>query len=83
MRMTTASEERCLAVTALRYRKFTARQLISKLVAATRTAVSRQTLYRRFNERGLCVRKPRVCALLFSKKKRDRFNWYREHQNWN
>ncbi|GFU77286.1 transposable element Tcb2 transposase [Trichonephila clavipes] len=51
-RMTTASEDRYLALTARRNRKATARQLSSKLAAAT------------------------------GAKKRDRFNWCKEHQNW-
>ncbi|KFM70283.1 Transposable element Tcb2 transposase, partial [Stegodyphus mimosarum] len=81
-RMTTASEDRYLALTARRNRKATARQLSSELAAATGTVASRQTIYRRLNEKGLYARKPRVCVLLSSQKKRDRFNWCKEHQNW-
>ncbi|GFV22450.1 transposable element Tc1 transposase [Trichonephila clavipes] len=78
-RMTTASEDRYLALTARRNRKATARQLSSELAAATRAVASRQTIYRRLNEKGLYARKPRVCVLLSSQKKRDRFNWCKEH----
>ncbi|GFV10820.1 transposable element Tcb2 transposase [Trichonephila clavipes] len=72
-RMTTASEDRYLALTARRNRKATARQLSSELAAATGAVASRQTIYRRLNEKGLYARKPRVCVLLSSQKKRDRF----------
>ncbi|GFS65224.1 transposable element Tcb2 transposase [Trichonephila clavipes] len=81
-RMTTASEDRYLALTARRNRKATARQLSSELAAATGAVASRQTIYRRLNEKDLYARKPRVCVLLSSQKKRDRFNWCKEHQNW-
>lgn len=80
--MTTASEDRYLAITARRNRKYTARQLSSELAAATETVISRQTVYRRLNEKGLYARKPRVCVSLSSQHKRDRFNWCKEHQNW-
>ncbi|GFX34267.1 transposable element Tcb2 transposase [Trichonephila clavipes] len=78
-RMTTASEDRYLALTARRNRKATAHQLSSELAAATGAVASRQTIYRRLNEKGLYARKPRVCVLLSSQKKRDRFNWCKEH----
>ncbi|GFU10298.1 transposable element Tcb2 transposase [Trichonephila clavipes] len=78
----TASEDRYLALTARRNRKATARQLSSELAAATGAVASRQTIYRRLNEKGLYARKPRVCVLLSSQKKRDRFNCCKEHQNW-
>ncbi|GFU03058.1 transposable element Tcb2 transposase [Trichonephila clavipes] len=81
-RMTTASEDRYLALTARRNRKATARQLSSELAAATGAVASRQTIYRRLNGKGLYARKPRVCVLLSSQKKRDRFNWCKKHQNW-
>ncbi|GFW15241.1 transposable element Tcb2 transposase [Trichonephila clavipes] len=81
-RMTTASEDRYLALTARRNRKATAHQLSSELAATTGAVASRQTIYRRLNEKGLYARKPRVCVLLSSQKKRDRFNWCKEHQNW-
>ncbi|GFU79519.1 transposable element Tcb2 transposase [Trichonephila clavipes] len=81
-RMTTASEDRYLALTVRRNRKATARQLSSELATATGAVASRQTIYRRLNEKGLYARKPRVCVLLSSQKKRDRFNWCKEHQNW-
>ncbi|GFW59369.1 transposable element Tcb2 transposase [Trichonephila clavipes] len=68
-RMTTASEDRYLALTARRNRKATARQLSSELAAATGAVASRQTIYRRLNEKGLYARKPRVCVLLSSQKR--------------
>ncbi|GFU94735.1 transposable element Tcb2 transposase [Trichonephila clavipes] len=58
-RMTTASEDRYLALTACRNRKATARQLSSELAAATGAVESRQTIYRRLNKKGLYARKPR------------------------
>ncbi|GFV26165.1 transposable element Tc1 transposase [Trichonephila clavipes] len=58
-RMTIASEDRYLALTARRNRKATAHQLSSELAAATGAVASRQTIYRRLNEKGLYVRKPR------------------------
>ncbi|GFS94163.1 transposable element Tcb2 transposase [Trichonephila clavipes] len=57
--MTTASEDRYLALNARRNRKATARQLSSELAAATGAVASRQTIYRRLNEKGLYARKPR------------------------
>ncbi|GFS87298.1 transposable element Tcb2 transposase [Trichonephila clavipes] len=59
-----------MALTARRNRKATARQLSSELAAATGAVASRQTIYRRLNEKGLYARKPRVCVLLSSQKKR-------------
>ncbi|GFT19937.1 transposable element Tcb2 transposase [Trichonephila clavipes] len=50
--MTTASEDRYLALTARRNRKATARQLSSELAAATGAVASRQTIYRRLNEKA-------------------------------
>ncbi|GFV76056.1 transposable element Tc1 transposase [Trichonephila clavipes] len=58
-RMTTASEDRYLALTARRNRKATAHQLSSELAAATGAVASRQTIYRRLNEKGLYARKPK------------------------
>ncbi|GFW85520.1 transposable element Tc3 transposase [Trichonephila clavipes] len=58
-RMTTASEDLYLALTARRNRKATARQLSSELAAATGAVASRQTIYRKLNEKGLYARKPR------------------------
>ncbi|GFS66611.1 transposable element Tc1 transposase [Trichonephila clavipes] len=51
-RMTTASEDRYLALTARRNRKATARQLSSELAAAIGAVASRQTIYRRLNEKA-------------------------------
>ncbi|GFW25708.1 transposable element Tcb2 transposase [Trichonephila clavipes] len=51
-RMTTASEDRYLALTARRNRKATARQLSSELATATGAVASRQTIYRRLNEKA-------------------------------
>ncbi|GFW20298.1 transposable element Tcb2 transposase [Trichonephila clavipes] len=65
-RMTTASEDRYLALTARRNRKATARQLSSELAAATGAVASRQTIYRRLNEKGLYARKPRVILNVFT-----------------
>ncbi|GFV81508.1 transposable element Tc1 transposase [Trichonephila clavipes] len=50
--MTTASEDRYLALTARRNRKATAHQLSSELAAATGAVASRQTIYRRLNEKA-------------------------------
>ncbi|GFV23214.1 transposable element Tc1 transposase [Trichonephila clavipes] len=58
-RMTTASEDRYLTLTARRNRKATAHQLSSELAAANGAVASRQTIYRRLNEKGLYARKPR------------------------
>ncbi|GFU95854.1 transposable element Tcb2 transposase [Trichonephila clavipes] len=81
--MTTASEDRYLALTARRNRKATARQLSSELAAATGAVASRQTIYRRLNEKGLYARKPRVCVFtVFTEKRGIAFNWCKEHQNW-
>ncbi|GFY31068.1 transposable element Tcb2 transposase [Trichonephila clavipes] len=82
-RMTTASEDRYLALTARRNRKATARQLSSELAAATGAVASRQTIYRRLNEKNAFM--PESQGYVFyclHRKKRDRFNWCKEHQNW-
>ncbi|GFX04346.1 transposable element Tcb2 transposase [Trichonephila clavipes] len=72
--MTTASEDRYLALTARRNRKATARQLSSKLAAATGAVASRQTIYRRLNEKAFmpesqgyvfyCLHRKRGIALI-------------------
>ncbi|GFX10675.1 transposable element Tc1 transposase [Trichonephila clavipes] len=51
-RMTTASEDRYLALTARRNRKATARHLSSELAAATGAVASWQTIYRRLNKKA-------------------------------
>ncbi|GFV07096.1 transposable element Tc1 transposase [Trichonephila clavipes] len=80
-RMTTASEDRYLAF-ARRNRKATARQLNSELAAATGAVASRQTIYRRLNEKGLYARKAKGMYFTVFTEKRDRFNRCKEHQNW-
>ncbi|GFV13213.1 transposable element Tcb2 transposase [Trichonephila clavipes] len=73
-RMTTASEDRYLALTARRNRKANARQLSSELAAATGAVASRQTIYRRLNEKAFmpesqgyvfnCLHRKRGIALI-------------------
>ncbi|GFX37860.1 transposable element Tcb2 transposase [Trichonephila clavipes] len=81
-RMTTASEDRYLALTARRNRKATARQLSSKLAAATGAVASRQTIYRRLNEKAFMPESQGYVFYCLHRKEGSRFNWCKEHQNW-
>ncbi|GFU41135.1 hypothetical protein TNCV_1058631 [Trichonephila clavipes] len=68
--MTTASEDRYLTLTARRNRKATARQLSSELAAATGAVVSRQTIYRRLNEKKAFMPESQGYVFLLSSQKR-------------
>ncbi|GFV21050.1 transposable element Tcb2 transposase [Trichonephila clavipes] len=72
-RRTTASEDRYLALTARRNRKATARQLSSELAAATGAVASRQTIYRRLNEKAFMPESQGYVFYCLHRKKRDRF----------
>lgn len=81
-RVTTARQDRYLAISARRQRDRSARQLGSALTAATGVRVSRQTVYRRLRQVGLYARRPAVCIPLTSPQKRARLQWSLEHQQW-
>ncbi|GFV91870.1 transposable element Tcb1 transposase [Trichonephila clavipes] len=57
-RVTTPNEDRYLAVTTKRNRRSTASNQSRQLSSATRTTVSRQTVYRRLGHIGLYARRP-------------------------
>lgn len=81
-RATTARDDRYLAVLARRHRGATASQLSRDLSAATGTRISRVTVSKRLNERGLFARRPAVCVPLSSTHRRDRLAWCRQHSDW-
>lgn len=81
-RATTAREDRQLSLLARRNRGATASQLSRDLYAATGKRVSRVTVSKRLNERGLFARKPAVCIPLTSTNRRARFAWCRQHRDW-
>ncbi|UYV71152.1 Transposase [Cordylochernes scorpioides] len=78
-RITTSSEERYLKLTAKRNKTMTARQLRIELSSATVTIISRQTVYRRLNARGMYARWRKVWIPLTAIQKRARLNWCRQH----
>ncbi|GFS62014.1 transposable element Tcb1 transposase [Trichonephila clavipes] len=63
-RVTTLNKDRYLAVTAKRNRRSTASELSRVLSSATGTAVSWQTVYRRFGHIGLYTRRSVRCVPL-------------------
>ncbi|GFY07306.1 transposable element Tcb1 transposase [Trichonephila clavipes] len=63
-RITTLNEDRYLAVTAERDRRSTASDLSRQLSSATRTTVSKQTVYRRLGHIGPYARKSVRCVPL-------------------
>ncbi|GFX35496.1 HTH_Tnp_Tc3_2 domain-containing protein [Trichonephila clavipes] len=81
-RVTTANEDRYLAVTAKTNRQSTASDLSRQLSSATGTAVSRQTAYRRLGHIGLYARRPVRCVSLTTTHCRQRLTWSREHALW-
>jgi transposase len=81
-RVTTSQDDRYLALTARRHRRMTGRQLALELSVASGRRVSRQTVYRRLNERGMYARRPMVCVPLNTVQRRARLSWSREHLNW-
>ncbi|GBM43277.1 Transposable element Tcb1 transposase [Araneus ventricosus] len=81
-RVTTANEDRYLAVTAKRNRRSTASDLSRQLSSATGTPVSRQTVYRRLGHTGLYARRPVRCVPLTATHCRLRLAWSREHTLW-
>ena len=78
--MTTASEDRHLELTVRRYIK-SVRHLISELLATGGTAVTRQMTYNKLNGKGIFARQVRAGVSLSSQRKRNRINWWKEHQN--
>ncbi|GFU97470.1 transposable element Tcb1 transposase [Trichonephila clavipes] len=85
-RVTTPNEDRYiyiyLAVTAKRNRRSTSSDLSRQLSSATRTTVSRQTVYRRLGNIGLYDRRPVRCVPLTATHSRLRLTWSREHALW-
>ncbi|KFM69306.1 hypothetical protein X975_03074, partial [Stegodyphus mimosarum] len=64
LRATMARKDCYLSILARRNREATASQLSRYLYAATGNRVTRVTVYKRLNERGLFARKPAVCVPL-------------------
>ncbi|GFY24571.1 transposable element Tcb1 transposase [Trichonephila clavipes] len=81
-RVTTPNYDRYLAVTAKSNRRSTASDLSRQLSSATRTTVSRQTVYRRLGHIGLYARRPVRCVPLTATHCRLRLTWSREHALW-
>ena len=81
-RATKALEDRYLSITARRNRHATSSQLARDFYAATGTRVSRVTVSRRLNERGLFARRPAVYDPLTSANRRVRLARCREHRDW-
>lgn len=81
-RITTANDDRYLAVTAKRNRRSTASDLSRQLSSATGTTVSRQTVYRRLGNIALYARRPVRCVPLTANHRRHRLAWSREHALW-
>ncbi|GFX71218.1 HTH_Tnp_Tc3_2 domain-containing protein [Trichonephila clavipes] len=69
-------------VTAKRNRRRTASDLSRQLSPATGTTVSRQTVYKRLGQIGLCARRPVRCVPLTATHCRLRLTWSREHALW-
>ncbi|GFU97452.1 transposable element Tcb1 transposase [Trichonephila clavipes] len=80
--VTTPNEERYLAVTDKRSRRSTASDLSRQLSSATRTTVSRQTVYRRLGHIVLRARRPVIYVPLTATHCRLRLTWSREHALW-
>ncbi|GFT50168.1 transposable element Tcb1 transposase [Trichonephila clavipes] len=78
-RVTTPNEDRYLAVTAKRYRRSTTPDMSRQLSSATKTTVSRQTVYRLLGLIGLYARRPVICVPLTATHCRLRLTWSREH----
>ena len=83
-RATTAREDRHLSLLVRRNRGATASRLSRYLYAATGKRVSRVTVSKRLNERGLFAkrRRPTVCVLLTSTNWTARFAWCRQNRDW-
>ncbi|KFM71260.1 Transposable element Tcb1 transposase, partial [Stegodyphus mimosarum] len=81
-RITTPNEDRYLAVTAKRNRRSTASDLSRQLSSATGKTISRQTMYRRLGQIGLCARRPVRCVPLTATHCRLRLAWTREEALW-
>ncbi|GFY24745.1 transposable element Tcb1 transposase [Trichonephila clavipes] len=81
-RVTTPNEDRYSAFTAKSNRRSTASDLSRQLSSATRTTVSRQTVYRRLRHIGLYARRPVGCVPLTATHYRLRLTWSREHAFW-
>ncbi|GFS94278.1 transposable element Tcb1 transposase [Trichonephila clavipes] len=70
------------AVTTKRNRRNTESDLSRQLSSATRTIVSRQTVYRRLEHIGLYARRPVRCIPLTATHCHLRLTWSREHALW-
>ncbi|GFS59453.1 transposable element Tcb2 transposase [Trichonephila clavipes] len=71
-----------MAVTTKRNKWSTASDQSRQLSSATRTTVSRQTVYRRLGHIGLYARRPVRCVPLTATHCRLRLTWSREHALW-
>ncbi|KFM64736.1 Transposable element Tcb2 transposase, partial [Stegodyphus mimosarum] len=78
---TTAREYRYLSILARR-RAATASQLSQDQYAATGIRVTRVTVSKRLNERGLFARRPTVFLLLMFTDREVRLTWCRPHSGW-
>ncbi|GFY24572.1 HTH_Tnp_Tc3_2 domain-containing protein [Trichonephila clavipes] len=81
-RVTTPNYDRYLAVTAKSNRRSTVSDLSRQLSSATRTTISRQTVYRRLGHIGLYARRPVRYVPLTVTHCHLRLTWSREHALW-
>ncbi|KFM71479.1 Transposable element Tcb2 transposase, partial [Stegodyphus mimosarum] len=79
----TGREDRYLSILARRNRGAIASQLSRDLYAARGTHVTRVTVSKRLNERGLFARRPAVCVPFPSTDRRVQLAWCRRHTDWN
>ncbi|GFX16569.1 hypothetical protein TNCV_23401 [Trichonephila clavipes] len=73
-----AQEDHHFPIKASRNRDVTASQLSHELCAVTRSRVSRATVSRRLQERGLFKSRPIVCIALSSTNRRVNLKWINE-----
>jgi hypothetical protein len=81
-RKTTAVDKRFLRLQALRNRTHSARDLQKHLVRARGTSISDQTVRNMLREAGLKARRPAKVSKLTREHRQRKFEFGREHLNW-
>ncbi|GFW47391.1 HTH_Tnp_Tc3_2 domain-containing protein [Trichonephila clavipes] len=81
-KVTTPTEDRCIAIAAKRNRTATSTRVTSMVTASIGKAISAATVRRRLHMNGLYARVPRVCVPLSVQSRGARFKWCRKHGNW-
>ncbi|XP_074040453.1 uncharacterized protein isoform X1 [Leptinotarsa decemlineata] len=82
-RATTRREDRLLRLWAIRGRTDSARTLQNRLIEATGTRISNQTIRNRLHEVQLHARRPARAPRLTPAHRGNRKNFCQEHRNWN